>query len=489
MGDSSNPSSGCLPSGTAHLSGNQSTEGNATGNSATVNEGMQDAVVTSSKPFDGSLYYRQSNVMLNGKPRREIPVDNCQHNGHYESSYPLSTRSSTQVQIKVPPVLVSSEVSTHKPVIARRNVNGVVPGNRENASHLERLKKSLSSSGSHTISSSQEALANKFMQRSRELLHKKERHKNDAERKKEHSPKSVSFANSVKGINMPNETTVPGKEEGRGYLNGSVTPRKPKIQSNVVLSSGLGQNLIGCGLQNSEIKRSFDLKPRQQSTVERESPFEKKDTKYGDVGDVPLPPSPPTRDTNRIPDCCDSQQSSGSVQILSLYDEHSLFASNFSRNSGSLPRQSNVRLEYDGREILHSSGAVSLAPKRDQFLQQSNSIVDVTANRSLRSSVQSRDASLTIEELLSSGSVYSSPESSPPTKVTQPLFDRNSYCSKREHSLDDYVDEKGNVLQDIRYSACFDNCYLIKITLHSSNSLISNTCQVTLPWLYFFINL
>jgi len=461
MGDSltSNPTSGCLPSGIAHLNGNQSTESNATGNSTTVNEEIQDAVTTSSKPFDGSLYYRQSNVILNGKPRREILLNDCQRNGHYESSYPLSTRSSAHVQIKVPPAVVSSKLPTHKPVIAGRHVNGVVPRNRENASHLERLKKSLSSSGSHTIPSSQEALANKFMQRSRELLHKKERHKNDAERKKEHSPKSVSFANSVKGIDTPSKTTLPGEDEEIGFLNGSVTPQKPKIQSNVVLSSGLGQSLIGCGLHNSEIKRRFDQKPRQQSIVERERPLEKKDVKYGEMGDVPLPPSPPTRDTNIIHD---SQHSSGSVQVLSLYDEHSLFASNFSRNSGLLPRQSNVSLEFDGR-TLHCSRASSLIPKRDQIVQQSNSLVNVTGNHSLSSSIQSRDASLTIEELLSSGSVYSSPESSPPTKVTQPQFDRNSYCSKREHPLDDYVDEKGNILQDLRYSSCFQKLHTVHV--------------------------
>ena len=459
MGDTSNPTSGCLPSGTAHLNGNQSTEGNATGNSATANEGMQDMVMTSSKPFDGSLYYRQSNAMLNGQQKREIPLNVRQCNGHYEPNYPLSARSSAQVQIKVPPALVSSELPTHKPVITGRNVSGVVLRNRENASHLERLKKSLSSSGSHSMSSSQDALANKFMQRSRELLHKKERRKNDAERKKEHSPKSVSFANSVKGIDMPRKTTLPGRGEERGYLNGSVTPQKPKIQSNVVLSSGLGKSLIGCRLHNSEIKRGFEQKPQQQSSVERESPLEEKDTRFGELSDVPLPPSPPTRDTNGIPDHHDLQQISSSVQVLSLYDEHSLFASDLSRNSGSLPRQSNVRLEFDGNKTLHSSRASSLIPKRDQFLQQSNSVVDMTANRSLRSSVQSRDASLTIEELLSSGSVYSSPESSPPTKIIQPQFDRNSYCSKREHSLDDYVDEKGNVLQDLRYNSCFDNSF------------------------------
>ena len=474
MGDSaSNPASGCLPSGTAHLSGNQSTEGNATGNNTTFNEGMQDVVTTPTKPFDGSLYYRQYNAMLNGKQRREIPINEPPPIGHYESSYPLSSRSSTQVQIKVPPVLVSSEVPAHKPVITGRNVIGVRPHKRENASHLERLKKSLSSSGSRTMSSSQEALANKFLQRSKELLHKKERLKNVAERKKEHFPKSVSFANTVKGIDTPSKTTLPGKEEQRVYLNGSFTPRKAKIQSNVVLSGSPGKRLIGCGLQNSEIKRSLDQKPWQQTAAERESPIEKKDSKYGKINDDPLPPSPPTRDTNRIPDPRDSPHSSSSVQVLSLYDEHSLLASNLSRNSGLQPRQSNVRLEFDGSKTLHSTcGRVSsLIPNRDQVLQQSNSIVDVTASRSLRSSVQlSRDASLTVEELLSSGRVHSSPENSSPTKVTRPSFDRNSSCSKREHSVDDYVDEKGNVLQDLRYSS---RLALIKQEYHPPKLILS----------------
>lgn len=457
MGDTSH---GCLPSGTTLLNGNQTTEGNSTGNSTAANEGIQDMITTSSKAFDGSLYYRQSNMMLNSKQRRGNGFDEPQRNGHHEFSYPYPTSSSSHVQIKVPPVIVSSELSTHTPVIAGRGASGVA--NRENASYLERLKKSFPSSGSHTASSSQEALANKFMQRSRESLHKREKHKDDTGGKKEHSPKSVSFANSVKGIDKSSKETFPGKEEEIDYLkhsglkngsarNGSVTPREHKIQSNV--NGGLGQSLNGSGFHRNDMKRSFDQKPRQQTTsVERESLLKREDNKYGDMGDVPLPPSPPTRDTSRIPDRYDSQQSSGSVQVLSLYDEHSLFAANFPRTSATLPRQSNVRLEFDGSRTLHSSVASSVRPQRDQFLHQSNSKVDLSLSRSLRSSGLSRDASLTVEELLmSSGSLNSSPENSPPTKFTRSQFDRNSYHSKREHSLDDYVDEKGNLLQDLRY--------------------------------------
>ena len=62
------------------------------------------------------------------------------------------------------------------------------------------------------------------------------------------------------------------------------------------------------------------------------------------------------------------------------------------------------------------------------------------------SSGRSGDDSLTIEELLSSGSVKSSPDNSPPYRFT-PHFDKSS---KREHSLDDYLDKRGNLLQDLR---------------------------------------
>lgn len=461
MGDTSNPSPGCLPLGSAQLNGNETTEGNTTGNSTTANEDIQGTVATSSKAFDGSLYYRQSNVMLNGKQRIGNGFNEPQCNGHREFSYPLATSSSSRVPVKVPSVVVSSELSTHKPVIAGRSVNGG-GHSRENTSYLERLKNSFPSSGSHTMTSSQDALANKFMQRSREASSKKEfKHKDDAGGKKEHSPKSVSFANSVKSIDKSSKVTFPGnKGEEKVDLkhsrlrngftrNGLGTPREHKIQSNVVLSEGLGQSLFGSGSHSSELKSVLDQKPRQQIVSMETENLLKEDGKYGDVSNTPLPPSPPTRDTSRIPNRHDSQQSSGSVQVWSLYDEYSLFASNSSRNSASLPRQSNV--SFNGSRSLPSSAASSGRTQKDQHLQQSNSRVDLTLSHSLRSSGPSRDASLTVEELLSSGNVNSSPENSPPTKLTRSQFDRNGYRSKKEHSLDDFVDEKGNLLQDLRY--------------------------------------
>ena len=83
-------------------------------------------------------------------------------------------------------------------------------------------------------------------------------------------------------------------------------------------------------------------------------------------------------------------------------------------------------------------------------MQQSNSKVDFSPNNSLRSS---GDAKLTIEELLSSGSVNSSPENSPSTKsISQ--FSRRDVSNKKEHSLDDYDDDRG-YLQELRYNASF----------------------------------
>lgn len=452
MGDSISPPPGCQPlEGTALHHSNQTTESTATGNN--MDTGFQD-MVNSTKEFDGSLYYRQSNLILNGKQRRETRFDEPQHSGCHDLRYPATSSSSSQVPIKVPSVIVSSELFTHKPVKTGQTVNCNIHKG-ENGSYLERLKRSFPSNGSHvTGSSSQEKLANKFMQRSRDALRKKEQSKDDIGGKKEHSPKSVSFANSVKGTDKPSKSSSPGKEEKKDHLkdsrlrdghtqNGCVTPRQRAIQSNVVLSGRLGQSLLGSGLQNGEVRRSFDQKPRQQMATAERSSLRKGDTKYADSFEVPLPPSPPTRDTNKIPDRCNSQQNSSSVQVLSLYGEHSLFESNFSRNSASLSRQSNVSLEFSGSKTLQGS---SLRSMRESYVQQTNSRIDLNPSHSLMSSGLSRDDSLTIEELLSSGSVKSSPENLPPSKFTR-QFEKSS---KREHSLDDYLDERGNLLQDLR---------------------------------------
>ena len=440
MEDPTNQLPACSSASSTQVNSNQISEQTRfqQGNGRTETERHKDGVnVSSSKTFDGSSYYRQSNVMLNSKQRGRDVFEEPQHSGYHRPVTSLS-----QVQIKVPSVDVSSELSVYKSSEAGSRVNGIA-GSSENTSYLERLKRSFPSSRSHVNSDSQETVHDKFSQRSLESSHKKEKHNGDTRSKKEHSPKSVSFATSVKDVG---KSASPDDEDDRGVncgpsRNTSATPRVRKVQSNV-MTEGIGQNLFESGLQNWEMRRSFDQKPRQQTPVE---------SKHSDTGETPLPPSPPTRDTNRLPNQRDSQ--TGSVQILSLFDEKSLFVSNL---SGSFPRQSNVDLKgFDGSGTLRSSAGSSFGPKRDQFVHQSNSKVNYTPSRSLRAS---RDASLMLDELLSSGSVNSSPDNSPPTK-----FERNSGRSKKEHSLDDYDDHSRGLLQDLRYKLHIYTVYYVCI--------------------------
>ena len=339
-----------------------------------------------------------------------------------------------------------------------RNGHGGVDKS-ENASYLERLKRSYPSNGSYSGgSSSQEILANKFMQRSRDAMIRREKQKvvPGSTFKKEHSPKSVSFANSVKGTDKLSKSYSSGKEDGNEQLinsrpkeghaqNGFPVQQEHTVQSNVVLSGRLGQNFVESGVQKNAVKRSFDQKPRLETTVAERNGLSEGNSSYGDPYDVALPPSPPTRDTctNQSSDHCNSQRSSHSVRLLSLYGEHNLFESNLSRNLASPSRQSNVSLGFSGNKVLSRS---SLRSAGKSFLQQTNSKVDLSSRPSLMSSGRSGDDSLTIEELLSSGSVKSSPDNSPPYRFT-PHFEKSS---KREHSLDDYLDKRGNLLQDLR---------------------------------------
>ena len=441
---------------TAPQNGNQTSESTACGISTT--SGVQD-VITSTKAFDGSLFYRHSDLMLNGKHRRETRFEGLHQNGGQDAhvTNPNSSSLSSKASMKGRPdiLVVPSEVSVHK---TGRNGHGGVDKS-ENASYLERLKRSYPSNGSYSGgSSSQEILANKFMQRSRDAMIRREKQKvvPGSTFKKEHSPKSVSFANSVKGTDKLSKSYSCGKEDGNEQLinsrpkeghvqNGFPVQQEHTVQSNVVLSGRLGQNFVGSGEQNNAVKRSFDQKPRLETTVAEKNGLSKGNSNYGDPYDVALPPSPPTRDTctNQSSDHCNSQRSSHSVRLLSLYGEHNLLESNLSRNLAPPSRQSNVSLGFSGNKVLSGS---SLRSAGKSFLQQTNSKVDLSSRPSLMSSGRSGDDSLTIEELLSSGSVKSSPDNSPPYRFT-PHFEKSS---KREHSLDDYLDKRGNLLQDLR---------------------------------------
>ena len=421
-----------------HSQGNssRSAEQNRVSNNCMASSGHQTNV---SKPFDGSLYYRQSNVMLNGKQRVERISREPRRNGYHD----MTTRSAaSSVKIKTPSIVVSPELSVHKTSLADHS-----SANRDSepASYLERLKRSFPSNVGMMNSGFQGTVHDKFLQRSRESVQKRERHNDDDGHKKEHSPKSVSFASSVKDVDKPSKSNAP--DQGRSEKHGALTdvtamPRARKLQSNVTFTEGLRSDLVRPPrAQNADLRDHIDPKPRQHMvTLER---------KYFDSGEenTSLPPSPPTRDTNGVP--TDHHSNSSSVQVLSLYDEKSSFASNLSQSSNRFPRQSNVNLSFD-----RGSTGSSLATKRDPRVQMSNSKVDFSPNNSLRSS---GDARLTIEELLSSGSVNSSPESSPPTKSISQIS-RKNVSSKKEHSLDDYDDERG-YLQDLRYNAWI--CFLV----------------------------
>ena len=353
----------------------------------------------------------------------------------------MTTRSAaSSVKIKTPSIVVSPELSVHKTSLADHS-----SANRDSepASYLERLKRSFPSNASMMNSDFQGTVRDKFLQRSRESVQKRERHNDDDEgHKKEHSPKSVSFASSVKDVDKPSKSNAPqlgSSSEKHGALTDiDAMPRARKVQSNVTFTEGLRSDLVRPPrAQNADLRDHIDPKPRQHMvTLER---------KYFDSGEknTSLPPSPPTRDTNGVPN--DHYSNSSSVQVLSLYDEKSSFASSLSQSSNRFPRQSNVNLSFD-----RGSTGSSLATKRDQLVQLPNSKVDFSPNNSLRSS---GDVRLTIEELLSSGSVNSSPESSPPTKSISQIS-RKNVSSKKEHSLDDYDDERG-YLQELRYNAYF----------------------------------
>lgn len=423
------------PLGHSQGSSSRSAEQNRVSNSCMGSTGHQTNV---SKTFDGSLYYRQSNVMLNGKQRVERISREPQRNGYHD----MTTRSASSVKIKTPSIVVSPELSVHKASLADHSS---LNRDSEPASYLERLKRSFPSNASMMNSGFQDTVRDKFLQRSRESVQERERHNDDGDEghRKEHSPKSVSFASSVKDVDKPSKSNAPqqGSSEKHGTLTDvTAMPRARKVQSNVAFTEALRPDLVRPPrAQNADLREHIDPKPRQHMvTLER---------KYFDSGEesMPLPPSPPTRDTNGVPN--DHHSGSSSVQVLSLYDEKSSFASNLSQSLNRFPRQSNVNLSFD-----RGSTGSSLATKRDQLVQMSNSKVDFSPNNSLRSS---EDARLTIEELLSSGSVNSSPENSPPIKSISQIS-RKNVSSKKEHSLDDYDDERG-YLQELRYNAwiCF----------------------------------
>ena len=246
-----------------HSQGNssRSAEQNRVSNNCMASSGHQTNV---SKPFDGSLYYRQSNVMLNGKQRVERISREPQRNGFHD----MTTRSASSVKIKTPSIVVSPELSVHKTSLADHS-----SANRDSepASYLERLKRSFPSNVGMMNSGFQGTVHDKFLQRSRESVQKRERHNDDDGHKKEHSPKSVSFASSVKDVNKPSKTNAP--DQCRSEKHGALTdvtamPRARKVQSNVTFTDGLRWNLVRPPrAQNVDLREHIDPKPRQLMVI------------------------------------------------------------------------------------------------------------------------------------------------------------------------------------------------------------------------------
>ena len=369
-----------------------------------------------SKRFDGSLFYRQSNLTLNGKQRGQVLLGEPQDNNFS----PFPSASVSHIQVDVPALKAGASGLSGKPHSALNNNSG----RSENSSYFERLQGSFPSVGGNLNSDSLEAACDTFSHRSRAFSHKKDKYSGTARSKKEHSPKSVSFASSV---DISSKSTSPGDEEdSAGSLGSSrrnsASSRVHKVQSNVLIDQTLSES----GSQNLEMRRSFDTDLGNE---------------YYDTADSTLPPSPPTRDTSET-QAHGHLQPDQPIHVLSLFDEKSSFVSKL---SGSFTRQSNVNLSFDESATLQSSAQSSFGQMREGIVGHSSRTEDFTPRRHLRADP---DTSLTLEELLSSRTVNSSQDNSLPTK-----FAGKKGNSKKEHSLDDYDHERDGLLKNLRYGA------------------------------------
>lgn len=376
-----------------------------------------------SKRFDGSLFYRQSNLTLNDKQRGQVLLGEPQDNNFS----PFPSASMSHIQVEVPALKAGASGLSGKPYSALNNHSG----RSENSSYFERLQGSFPSVGGNLNSDSLEAACDTFSYRSRASSHR-DKYSGTARSKKEHSPKSVSFASSV---DISSKSTSPGDEEdSAGSLGSSsrnsASLRVHKVQSNVLKDQTLSES----GSQNLEMRRSFDTDFLQEATVGNE---------YYNTADYTLPPSPPTRDTGE-PQAHGQLQPDQPIHVFSLFDEKSSFVSKL---SGSFTRQSNVNLSFGGSAPLQSSAQSSFGQMREGIVGHSSRTEDFTPRRHLRADP---DTSLTLEELLSSGTVNSSQDSSLPTK-----FAGKKGNSKKEHSLDDYDHERDGLLKNLRQGSSF----------------------------------
>ena len=432
----------------------QATSRNQPAGSRTLN-GVYREALGGPRKFDGSLYYRQSTGCMldgncDGNRNYEIPPGNV----YQDVSYPQQSSLLVESQIKVPSVEVVSDNPSNR--LSEESFNhtsgGVLLGSgSENSHHFDKFKTDLILDGHASKSDKLLRMSDEGV---KNTLQCKNNPADDLVSKK-HSPWSVSFATSVNGADhlsesasFPKDAEVksPSHRElrnSRGEIENK-GPYLPKQQQHQRYMPFLEQSRKGLQIRgNHDVKAKKKLTETGRLHLHQERKFASKN--------VPLSESSPTRaPSNSTGQRYSSQQQENlrSIELLSFYSEHNLF--NSPGKPSSLQRQSNVRLRLDGHKTLcdNQEGSTFFRHKKDLFQRQSNvKVTDFTGSG--RSSRYTEDASLTIEELLSNGSVKSSPENFSSAKLVT-LSDSNR-PKQKEHPVDDFVDDQGRLLGDLRY--------------------------------------
>lgn len=352
------------------------------------------------KSFDGSLYYRQSNMALSKRP-----VERCTLDGPHDSVYNLPSENMPQVQVKVPSSAVGSSSGLSK------FTSDEFWASKDNAGRSYGSRRGLPSNRSQLNSGKLQTSCGTFSRTPRTASPKKEMQRcGDLRSRKELSPKSVSFASSVK---KSGKSTSHGVEDD-GSMNQapakrtSSAPRMSKVQSNIMAEGMMAKRLSESGSQYCETRARFSDDSRGRA----------------------LPPSPPTRDTNEPTDQCHSQQGH-SIQIQSVFDAKRAFELTI---SSPFARQSNVNLSLDGSVALPSD----VGQTREH---SSTSEKQFAPSEPLKAS---QDASLTVEELPTSNRFQNSTLN---TSMTTKFGQKGT----KEHPLDDFDAEREGLLLNSRY--------------------------------------
>ena len=386
-----------LPSQSSSVTQTSKQSGVSSVNNESFTAGSQNRInMVPSKSFDGSLYYRQSNMVLSKRPI-DGPHDNVYHD--------LPSENVSQVQVKVPSSAVGSSSGLSK------FKSDEFWASKDNAGRSYGSRRGLPSDRSQLNSGKLQTSCGTFSRTPRTASPKKEMQRcGDLRSRKELSPKSVSFASSVK---KSGKSTSRGAEDD-GSMNQapakrtSSAPRMSKVQSNIMAEGMMAKRLSESGSQYCEMRGRFSDDSRGRA----------------------LPPSPPTRDTNEPTDQGHSQQGH-SIQIQSVFDAKRAFELTI---SSPFARQSNVNLSLDGSVALPS----------DVGQMRENSSASEKQFAPSEPLKASQDASLTVEELLTSNRFQNSTLN---TSMTTKFGQKGT----KEHPLDDFDAEREGLLLNSRY--------------------------------------